>query len=103
MLGADYLYCGLSWTPEGQWEHELIDESGEVRKFDGADRRLSFRVTSDDRHCTGYFVFENGTSYRTPCPEGHPVARGKQCSQCRYREGFATVHNARRGFAGLAP
>jgi hypothetical protein len=92
MLTGSYLYCGLSWSEAGQWSYEAISAGGTVVRWAGSGTRLAFRLVDESRHCLGYFMFENLTGSRVPCPNRAEVKTGKQCDRCRYLEGFSTVH-----------
>lgn len=103
MLSDDYLYCGLSWSEDGEWAHEVTSSRGTIERWTGPNNRLAFRLVGDLRYCTGHFKFRNGLGTRQPCTQQSAIKSGKQCDRCRYLEGFANVHQHVGDISGLPP
>lgn len=63
------------------------------------EQRISYRCVSPGvRHCTGWFDCNGPHEARfIPCDDLQPLAHGRQCAQCRARDGFDAIHQAHLG------
>lgn len=94
------LYCGTRWDERGHWWYELLRGDGETERVPGLGTRLGFRVRDTARYCLGYRGFGSFPGRRA-CPDAVQVISGRQCSQCRVREGWAVVHTHRGSISAL--
>lgn len=88
------VFCGITWRNDGTSHYEVIRNGVVVAVSLSAGIPVP---QGSERYCTGYYDFSCSiTGIHNPCPHAALVAKGHQCPSCRFREGFVTLHNARR-------
>jgi hypothetical protein len=90
---------GIVWDLTGPRLRCVAPTSNRVSMVPLLEQRISYRCLSPGvRHCTGWFDCNGPYEARfVPCEELQPIAHGRQCAQCRARDGFDAIHQAHLG------
>lgn len=90
---------GVAWNRTGPRLRCVVRTTKRVSMVPLLEQRISYRCISPGvRHCTGWFDCDGPHEARfMPCDDLQPIAHGRQCAQCRARDGFDAMHQAHLG------
>jgi len=93
------IVSGIPWRVDGPTLRCIGKTSRRVSLLPLIGQRLSYRcVSSGVRYCMGWFDCDGPREARfVPCVDLQTITSGKQCAECRARDGFDAIHQAHRG------
>jgi hypothetical protein len=86
------IYAGIDWSVADAPQYEFHPRHGQVLHVPC--NQINFRTDGTPLHCLGFFDYVADAFHRRPCPSQSLSSRGRQCTDCSFRDPFRLTHAA---------